>query len=342
MSKRDNSNTYAENILKELVDNGELTLEMLYNELGVTFQDIKEPIATLLRNGKIRISGFENFKIKKDKNGEDIKVPRKVLALKYLKFERQYPHSTFHIHQQFRRMESDISGFEETSNYLLKRFEDKFKEYQKWENDTLKIMKKYVICISYEEVYNEIDRIIKNNLDVDTDSSIDENVKAYLLQHILTGPKNQDKTRLIELKEKKEWMEKHNYTHYCFLKSIKFQDLPKILPPGFPKFLNSYGSIPNHVKMDPEEYLHICEVRTLPKGFIWIEDTFMELLFYINTPEGSMMKNTLIKCLSDPKNEDENIRSLKTLGEFLKKLKVIEPNFMENLGRDENGNKLKE
>lgn len=332
--------TYAEDIEKELNKNGETTLEMIQKELKVEFQDIKEPIATLLRNGKIRISGFENYKSKKDKDGNVNLEPRKVLTLKHLKFERQYPHTTFDIQLQFRKMESDSIGYEEASKYLLNRFDYKFKEYQKWENEILEKMKKNSVYISVKKLNEEMERIIENNLDIDTDSTIDENVKEYLLRFVLYGHINQNKTKLKEFKKnEKEWKKKHNFTHYCY---IKLENLPTILPPGFPNDLSGYKYVEYNGKIDPETYLFQWKINTLPKGFIMIEDAFMELLFYLNNLQNSMMKYSFIKCLSEPKNKDDRIRSLKTFGEFLKKLEIIKPNFMEKMNRDKNGKKLKD
>ncbi len=340
MTKKYKSTTTSGKIKEILDENGETTLEMLLKELNLTFEKIKEPIATLLRNGKIKISGFESYKNKTNQSKNVIEEPRKVLALKYLKFERQYPHTILDIQLQFKKMESsDISGFEDARNYLLKRFEDKFKEYRKWENEILEKMKTCVICISNKRVDEEVKRIIENNLDLETDLSIDEDVKEYLTRYILDEYEDHDRTKLEEFeKNNKEWMKRHNFTHYCFL---KFDNFPTTLPPGFPDDLSGYKSV-NPDKLEPEEYLNnFWTINTLPKGFIMVENIFVDIIFYINTLEGNIMKNTLIKCLSESNSEKEKIISLKTFGEFLKKLKIIEPSFMEKLDRDQYGIKIK-
>lgn len=314
MSNNNENKTKGRLILEELKD-GEKSYKILKEKLHST--DLREPLATLLRNGKIRISGFDAYETKKVKN-EEKREPRKRFAQDHLLFETKTENNKLTILMLFREMEGeDINKFDAAIKELLDKFKDKFKEYYRWETKVFETMKEYVIIISYTELIQEIERIIQNKLKLN-DLSIDTNIKAYLQfywdysQSELTNLKNC-------IKKIRNEMESGSYTHYCFMKQI-----PENLPPGFPKDITSYKVTPCHKIIDKSKYLRQCDIKTLPGSFIWIEDIFYDLIIYMDSHDSYIMRNILIKCLSNPRTDDERLKNLNEFGKILKELGYIE------------------
>ena len=286
-----------------------------------------------------------NIKISYDPSLDNRKL-KQSLKVEYLRFDLDNKkYSKLQIHRLFKGLESDdINKHDESMDELLGIFEKKFDEYRNWENTILNQMKNCVECLPYDEVTRELERIHKEKLQFD-DPSIDETIKEYLdiyIRRLLRGDPGDrfDKLESFIARER-EFMKEENYTHLSFLKSRSCLGYIHLLPPGFPTKAPRYEAIGSKDCMTPGDYLLHCDVRTLPGGSINIEDIFYDLLFYLESHDTNILRNTIINCLSYQKTDAERLENLKRFGRILKELGYIELSFNERIGRDKHGRRVR-
>lgn len=132
--------------IKDLIKNNKkITYAKLKENLS---GDIRSPVASLLNKEEIRISGFE----KKDKfNGDN------------LYFENRLPHKTIHdIILLFKQIESnDPLEYEKASKELIELFNNKLKEYETLEDETIDNITKNVVKLPLKVLIDEMDLISK-------------------------------------------------------------------------------------------------------------------------------------------------------------------------------------
>lgn len=317
MSSEDKKKKIREKILNEL-ENGAKTYEYLSNKIG-TNVDFRVPLATLLRDNEVRISGFDSY---------HNDIPRKNFAQKYILFEKASSSNKLAILRLFNNLESnDIDKSDKALKELLNKFKIKFKEYQIWETKTLNDIKKCVGEISAEKLIQELERIIKDIVD-SNEYKVEENMRDFI-EFILPPIKSLDysKTKTSTgyynrwLADFKKSLEKENITHIYYLKSESCCAYPKVLPPGFPKYRPKY--INSYHSLKPEECLNKFGYESLPKGLIEVEDVFYDLILRIDLRKDPLIRNTLINCLSTTSNEEERIKKLKDFGRILDELGYI-------------------
>ncbi|MBU4606991.1 MAG: DUF3466 family protein, partial [Methanobacterium sp.] len=231
MSSEDKRKKISEIILKEL-ESGKKTHNDLEKKIGIG-RDFRVPLATLLRNNKVRVSGFESY--------DNKNIPQKNFGRGYILFEKASSSNKLAILRLLNHLESkDIDKSDEALKELLDKFKIKFNEYQVWEAGTLNDIKKCVGEISAEKLIQELELIIKYITD-SNDYKVEEDIRDFI-EFILPPIERFDYTKtstdyykrwLIDFKKS---LEKKNITHIYYLKSESCCDYPKVLPSGFPKY----------------------------------------------------------------------------------------------------------
>jgi len=275
-----------------------------------------------------------NIKIRYDPLVVDTRTNEQKLKVDSLRFDLDNKkHSKLYIHRLFKDIESDdITRYDKSMNKLLDLFEKKFNEYRNWENKILNQIKSCVVCLPYNEVIRELERIHEEELQFN-DPSIDETIKEYIdiyVQRFLRGDPEEKLNKLNSFIERdREFMKEEHYTHLSFLNTKSCLENIDTLPPGFPKKRSEYEAMGSKGYITPEDYLHLVDVKTLPDNSINIEDIFYDLLFNLESHNTNIVRNTVIKCLSHSKTDKERLDNLKKFGVILKNLNYIEPGFME-------------